>query len=677
MTGAESLAVEDLAVSYRVRGRERLVLRGVSFRIASGEAFGLVGESGCGKSTAALAVARFLPRQGRISGGRIRIGGRDTAALAAADLRRLRSGGVSMVYQNPGRALNPVMRIGPQIAEVFEVVGVSERDARRRTGEMLAKVQIADPAQVMERYPHQLSGGMQQRVMIAMALAANPALLILDEPTTGLDATVEAEFLDLVRALRREFRTAVLFISHNLGVIGTMCERVGVLYAGVLVEAGPTAEIFAAPAHPYTAGLLRSLPKAGLGRNRARLASIPGLLPAEGAAIPGCVFAPRCPLADERCREVEPEAVILPGGRMSRCHYPDRAPALLAAEIRAPPRIRPVDRAGRPALSLRHLSKTFRLGRQKLQAVSDVSLDLWPGETLGLVGESGSGKTTLARLILGIAKPDPGGAIALDGTALAIGRPRPAALLKMVQVVFQNPDSALNRALSVRRLIGRALFRLAGLTGRARAERLALLAAQVRLAERHLAARPRQLSGGLRQRVAIARAFAGRPRIVVCDEPTSQLDVSVQGAILNLLVDLQAERSVGYIVISHDLGVVRYLSDRIGVFYLGRLMEVGPAERVFAGPHHPYTEALLSAVPGHPGGQRPGGQRIVLTGELPSPIHPPSGCVFHTRCPRKIGVICEREAPALGEPEPEHWIRCHLPLTALGRSDIIAGSRAV
>ncbi|MGH7159054.1 MAG: ABC transporter ATP-binding protein [Acetobacteraceae bacterium] len=669
--------VEDLAVSYRVRGRERLVLRGVSFHIASGEAFGLVGESGCGKSTAALAVARYLPRQGRISGGRIRIGGRDTAELAAADLRRLRSGGVAMVYQNPGRALNPVMRIGPQIAEVFEVVGVPERDARRRTRAMLAKVQIADPDQVMERYPHQLSGGMQQRVMIAMALAANPALLILDEPTTGLDATVEAEFLDLVRALRREFRTAVLFISHNLGVIGTMCERVGVLYAGVLVEAGPTAEIFAAPAHPYTAGLLRSLPKAGLGRNRARLESIPGLLPAEGAAIPGCVFAPRCPLADERCRQVEPEAVVLPGGRMSRCHYPDRAPALLEAEISAPPHMRPVHRAGRPALSLRHLSKTFRPGGQKLQAVSDVSLDLWPGETLGLVGESGSGKTTLARLILGLAKPDPGGAIALDGTALAIGRRRTAALLKMVQIVFQNPDSALNRALSVRRLIGRALFRLAGLTGRARAERLAQLAAQVRLAERHLAVRPRQLSGGLRQRVAIARAFAGSPRIVVCDEPTSQLDVSVQGAILNLLVDLQAERSVGYIVISHDLAVVRYLADRIGVFYLGRLLEVGPAGRVFAGPHHPYTEALLSAVPGHPSGQRPGGQRIVLTGELPSPIHPPSGCVFHTRCPRKIGVICELEAPALSEPEPEHWIRCHLPLAALGRSDIIAGSGLV
>lgn len=664
MTACDPLEVEDLAVSYRVRGREREVLRRVSFRIGPGEAFGLVGESGCGKSTAALAAARYLPRQGRISAGRIRIDGRDVAELTAAELRRLRSGGVAMVYQNPGRALNPAMRIGRQMFEVFEVIGVPLREARRRSEAMLEKVQIADPGRVMERYPHQLSGGMQQRVMIAMALAAKPALLILDEPTTGLDATVEAEFLDLVRALRREFGTAVLFISHNLGVIGSMCERVGVLYAGVLVEVGPAAAMFAAPAHPYTAGLLRSLPKAGRGKNRERLESIPGLLPAEGSTVPGCVFAPRCVLADERCRTAEPEAAVLPGGRMSRCYYPDRVPALLAARAGAVRGTSPIDRAGQAVLSLRNLSKTFRLGQQRLQAVSDVSLDLWAGETLGLVGESGSGKTTLARLIAGITKPDPGGAIALEGAALAIGKRRATASLRALQIVFQNPDSALNRALSVRRLIGRALFTLAGLSGPARAERLALLASQVRLAERHLAVRPPQLSGGLKQRVAIARAFAGEPRIVVCDEPTSQLDVSVQGAILNLLADLQAERRVGYIVISHDLGVVRYLADRIAVFYLGRVMEVGPAERVFAGPHHPYTEALLSAVPGTENSNR---QRIALKGEIPSPIHPPSGCVFHTRCPRKIGAICEQEAPALGELEPEHRIRCHLPLEALGR----------
>jgi len=659
-----ALELEQLDVAYRVRGRDRQVLRGISLRIGCGESYGLVGESGCGKSTAAFAAVRYLPRNGRVSGGRILIDGRDMLALDAPELRRLRATAVAMVYQDPGRALNPSLRVGRQIAEVFDAANLPRDEARARATAMLKRVQISDPERVMERYPHQLSGGMQQRVAIAMALAIEPALLILDEPTTGLDATVEAEVLDLIVRLRGEFATAVLFISHNLAVIARMCDRVGVLYAGRLVEEGATDAVFNSPRHPYTVGLLRCLPRRGRRKDHGRLDAIPGLLPAPGAMIKGCVFAERCTLADDRCRSVEPAFEPI-DGRNSRCHYPDRAAALPRVLPNDLPIVVSVDRALAPVLRGRRLAKTFQAGRHGLRALTDVAIELWPGETLGVVGESGSGKTTLARLILGLTAPDAGTMIELDGQSLP-GRTaeRSRAQVKALQIVFQNPDSALNRSHSVRQLVGRAISKLGGFAGREKMERLLSLTRAVRLADRHLSARPRQLSGGLKQRVAIARAFAGDPRVVVCDEPTSALDVSVQAAILNLLAELQAERRVSYIFISHDLGVVRYLSDRIVVLYLGRVMEVGPAERVFAGPHHPYTEALLSAAPSIDGQQR---ERIRLAGEIPSLAHPPSGCVFHTRCPRKIGRICGDTEPPLVEREASHAIRCHIPLDELGR----------
>ncbi len=660
----DTLAIHDLDVAYQVRGRDRQVLRGLTLRIGRGESYGLVGESGCGKSTAALAAVRYLPRNGRISRGRILVNGRDMLALDESELRQLRASTVSMVYQDPGRALNPSLRIGRQVGEVFELAGLSRTEALSRATAMLKRVQISDPERVMERYPHQLSGGMQQRVAIAMALAIDPALLILDEPTTGLDATVEAEVLDLIARLRGEFSTSVLFISHNLAVIARMCDRVGVLYAGRLVEEGPARDVFTDPRHPYTVGLLRCLPRRGRRKDHGRLDAIPGFLPPPGIDIKGCVFAPRCALADEHCRSVEP-ALEPVGGRSSRCHYPERAadlPRSLPSDL---PISSTIDRATRPVLRGRQLAKTFQAGRHGLRALSDVSFELWAGETLGVVGESGSGKTTLARLILGLMAPDAGAVIELDGVSLP-GRAadRRREQVKAVQIVFQNPDSALNRSHSVRHLVGRAISKLGGFAGHERMERLLALTRAVRLADRYLSARPRQLSGGLKQRVAIARAFAGDPRVVVCDEPTSALDVSVQAAILNLLAELQAERRVSYIFISHDLGVVRYLSDRIVVLYLGRVMEVGPADRVFAGPHHPYTEALLSAAPSLDGQPR---ERIRLAGEIPSLAHPPTGCVFHTRCPRKIGPLCEQTEPPLAEREASHAIRCHIPIGELGR----------
>jgi len=663
MSDAAALSLRDLDVVYRVRGIDRPVLRGVSLEVGRGESYGLVGESGCGKSTAALAIVRYLARNGRVSGGSISVAGRDVLGLRGGGLRKYRAETVSMVYQNPGAALNPSIRVGAQVAEAFTVLGASRDAARARAREALAHVQIADPDSVMARYPHQLSGGMQQRVVIAMALAKNPALLVLDEPTTGLDATVEAEVLDLVSQLQRELHTSVLFISHNLGVISKMCSRVGVLYAGRLVEEGPVDTVLRDPRHPYTVGLLRCIPRGGVRKDHGRLDTIPGFLPPLGIDLPGCVFADRCALADARCHAEEPPLITIEGGHESRCWYHERAPHLPRAEA-ADLELSGVDRAEAPLVRVEELSKVFKQRGHEVHALTEVSAAIWPGETLGLVGESGSGKTTLARTLLGIVPPT-------AGTALLEGVPLPTTYqkrsreeLRALQIVFQNPDSALNRRHSVRRILLRSLKKLAGVSGAAADPLVQDLALRVRLTERTLTQKPVQLSGGLKQRVAIARAFAGDPKLVVCDEPTSALDVSVQAAILNLLVELQAEKKVAYLFISHDLGVVRYISDRIAVLYLGRLQELGPADVVFDGPHHPYTEALLSAVPTVDGGGR---ERIRLDGDIPSAASPPSGCVFHTRCPRNLGAVCEQTEPPLVEVEDGHHMRCHIPLDELRR----------
>jgi peptide/nickel transport system ATP-binding protein len=661
---ADALAVEHVNVSYRVRGRQMAVVRDVSFRVGRGESYGLVGESGCGKSTIALAVVRYLARNGKVSDGQIEIDGRDVLAMNGSELRKLRQSTVSMVYQEPGRALNPTIRVGRQVAEVFEITGVKRAEALDRGREMLEKVRISDSAGVMNRYPHQLSGGMLQRVVIAMALAAEPTLLILDEPTTALDATVEAEVLDLISALRSEFQTSLLFISHNLGVIAKMCDRVGVLYAGELIEEGPAREAFDNPRHPYTVGLLRCIPRRDTSKVHGTLDTIPGSLPT-GRVEKGCIFADRCGLAEERCREESPPPYEAGPGRRSRCHFHERAETLPRVEKAEPEPLSKPSAAGAPLISASGVSKTFHMAGETIHGLVDVDVEVRAGETLGLVGESGSGKTTLARVLMGLTAPDEGATITFEGDPLPGTAPeRSREQKKALQIVFQNPDSALNRRHTVRRLLSRALSKLGGYGGDELLNRLKKLISDVRLSERHLAMRPVQLSGGLKQRVAIARAFAGDPRIVVCDEPTSALDASVQAAILNLLNDLQRREDVAYLFISHDLGVVRYLSDRIAVLYLGRVQEVGPAERVFSGPHHPYTEALLSAVPTLEQTTR---ERIRLEGEIPSAADPPSGCVFHTRCPRKIGAICETTEPPLAEEEVGHAIRCHIPIEELRR----------
>ena len=666
-----TLQFDDVEVAYTVRGIDRPVLRTVSFSVMPGEAYGLVGESGCGKSTAAYTAMRYLPRNGKITSGRIRFEGRDMVSMSNEEVRALRTDAISMVYQSPIAALNPSLRVGRQVAEVFRIGGKGKAEAFARAEQALTKVQIADVGKVMGRYPHELSGGMAQRVVIAMALATNPRLLILDEPTTGLDATVEAEVLDLVRMLRAETGTSVLFISHNLGVIRSMCDRVGVLYAGQLLEEGETTEILSSPRQPYTVGLLRCIPRAGLRKDRDRLDTIPGTLPPLGAVLPGCVYVDRCAIATDQCRTKKPPLIDLGNGHSSRCFYPEQAPNIPrnndVADIVASGVAPQITGSTDSLITLSGLSKTFGKDEGTVQVLTDIALSLKAGETLGLVGESGSGKTTLAKVLLGLTHPDGGSVVELNGKALGASLDqRSATDVGAVQIVFQNPDSALNRRHAVRRIVGRAVTKLAGKSKEESEQRADQLLTEMRVDARLHAAKPVMLSGGLKQRVAIARAFAGNPRLVVCDEPTSALDVSVQAAILNLLVDLQRTENVSYLFISHDLGVVRYLSDRIAVLYLGRIMELGPAGTVFSGPHHPYTEALVSSLPSIDGEAT---HRVRLEGEVPSVANPPSGCVLHTRCPRRLGSgvenLCDTVEPELVEVEPGHLMRCHISLEQL------------
>jgi peptide/nickel transport system ATP-binding protein len=657
---APAVRIAGLTVSYRRRGRLLRVLRDVSLDIRPGEAYGLVGESGCGKTTVAMALMRHLAPNAVVEAGTIEFAGRDVLALAEPELRALRGDRMAMVYQDPGSALNPTIRVGEQLAEVYRHHrGLSKADALDAAATMLGLVQVSDPKAMLRRYPHELSGGQQQRVMIAMALATDPDLLVLDEPTTGLDATVEAEVLDLVEQLRDRFSAAILFVSHNLGIVARMCERVGVLYAGRLIEQGPARELFADPRHPYTLALLRCMPRVGMRKDSDRLEPIPGTLPALGQDISGCVYADRCPIARPECRAAPPPLLDAGPGRLARCLFHEEVPAIPPAASGERPGS-PHARAGEALLGLSEVVKRYR---GDVVAVAGVDLEVGRGEVLGLVGESGSGKTTLAKAIVGLIDAT-SGEVTLDGGALD-GTRRDRGQRRALQMVFQNPDAALNPRKTVRRIILRALRALAGVRGRAGEERTRQLAASVRLEPRHLDARPNALSGGLKQRVSIARSFAGTPALVLCDEPTSALDVSVQAAILNLLVDLQAQEGVSYVFISHDLAVVRYVADRIAVMYLGQIVDIGPAERVFEPPHHPYTEALLSAIPTLAAGARP---RIRLHGPIPSPADPPSGCRFHTRCPRAIEGLCAEVEPPWQDDGAGHRYRCHIAPDDLARA---------
>jgi peptide/nickel transport system ATP-binding protein len=651
------LEVDSLSVGYTRRGRLLDVLREVSFSIRSGQAYGLVGESGCGKSTVAMALMSYLAENAKVTGGRVGFQGEDLLEASHSSLRSVRGNKLAMVYQEVGSSLNPSMRIGPQVAEVYRYhSAMGRKEAHEAALKMLARVQLSDPEAIAGRYPHQLSGGQQQRVSIAMALATDPALLVMDEPTTGLDATVEAEVLDLVQTLRAELNTAILLISHNLGVVARVCDRVGVLYAGKIIEEGDAQEVLNSPRHPYTLGLVRCVPRSDMRKHSRRLEPIKGSLPAPGAQLHPCLYFDRCPIAQPRCDAEAPQLLPIGDGHTVRCHFHERVPDIAAAPetVNTPAPAEP----GPTLLEVKDVRKTYKTRDGELGAVAGVTLDVRKGEVLGIVGESGSGKSSLAKCLVGLVDVSDG-EITFDGATVSAGsRSRHREMRRALQMVFQDPDTALNPRRTVKGVLQRSLRRLGGQTAQARNATVLDLAGQVRLEERHLSARPQALSGGLKQRVAIAAAFAGAPELVVCDEPVSALDVSVQAAILNLLADLQARQGVSYVLISHDLGVVRYLSDRIAVMYLGQIVETGPAERVFSPPHHPYTEALASAIPRLETG--PTRSRIRLSGAIPSAASPPAGCRFHTRCHRCLGEICRTQEPPWQQTAEGHAYRCHI-----------------
>ncbi len=681
---APLLELDRVRLSFMTRKGELNVTPGLSLALARGEALGLVGESGSGKSTVAFSIVRYLGPLGRIVSGRILFEGRDTAAMREAELRAIRGRRIAMVYQDPMSSLNPVMTIGRQLMEVPRLhEDAGEEEARARAVAMLAEVNFADPAAIMARYPHQLSGGQQQRIVIAMALIGRPALLIMDEPTTGLDVTVEAAVLDLVSALRKRHDTALLFISHNLGTVAQVCDRIAVLYGGELVEEGSIREVFANPRHPYTRGLLDCLPRLGRSKHEGKLKPIPGQALSPLARPPGCGFAPRCPHAEpERCMAAPIPSLEVPGepGHRARCVKAAEL-ASWRPEPGAPGEDR--DEATLPVLlKAEGLAKSYRqsisaFGRsgRPVKALNAVDLVLRRGETLAIVGESGCGKSTFARILSGLEVAS-AGRVELAGEEIGARRveARPNSLKRKLQMVFQNPDSTLNPSHRVGYSVARALKRLKGLGSAAAAGETRRLFEVVSLAPELAERTPQQLSGGQKQRVAIARALAGDPDIVIADEPVSSLDVSVQAAIINLLSELQAERRERLIFISHDLGVVRYLADHVAVMYLGKVVEFGPTDAVFAPPHHPYTEALLSAVPVPDPEQR--SRRIILEGTLPSAIDLPAGCPFASRCPRKVGEICDTTPPPEQNLADGHRIACHIPAEELSLTLPVAAQRA-
>ncbi len=673
------LKVEDLAVAYKVRGGEIEAVQNVSFEIYRGQSYGIVGESGCGKSTMAWAVLNFLGSNGYVKRGSIKFLGQELVGKTGEDLRRLRGDQIAMVYQDPMQALNPSMRLGDQMKEVLTVHrSMKAEEAEARCITMLERVYMPDAANVMTRYPHQISGGQQQRVVIAMALLNNPALLIMDEPTTALDVTVEAAVLDLIDELRRDFDTAIMYISHNLGVVARVCNFVGVMYAGEMVERSSVEEIFARPQHPYTQGLIRCVPRLGADKASSQLFPIPGRVPPPNNRPPGCIYGPRCDYVRQRCLDERPKLRQLGDGTWVRCHYAeeiDPTQWIPSEEIRLAPVDSDVTK-NEPILTVNNLKKyydvvgstikdVFGFGEKRfVRAVENASFQVPRGSTLGVVGESGCGKSTLIKTLIGLEETTGGEATFLGFDITGELSTRDEQLIKELQMVFQNPDSTMNPSYTVGQQISRPMIRFRTVDRKKVREEVISLLKAMRLGENYYDRLPRQLSGGEKQRVGIARALASRPDLVLCDEPVSALDVSVQAAILNLLIDVQREFGTTMIFIAHDLSVVRFFSDFVAVMYLGQVMEIGPAENIYAPPYHPYTEALLSAVPiPDPTVTQ---KRIRLEGTVPSALNPPTGCRFHTRCPRRKlmpdgGAKCETEVPPWREFGDGHRIFCHLP----------------
>ena len=661
------LKVDNLTTAFGPSKARITAVRDVSFDVQPGRVLGLVGESGSGKSVIARSVMGLLHGNGRVEDGSVHLEGEDLSTLTETGMQEIRGKRIAMVFQDPQSTLNPVLRVGDQIVEALEVHGVPATEAKARAVELLSQVGIPEPQTAMTRYPHQFSGGMRQRVVIAIALANKPNLLIADEPTTALDVTIQAQILRLLAELRNELGIAIIMITHDMGIVAELCDDLVVMYGGRVVEKGTVADIFHAPRHPYTAALFNAVPRLDGGGDA--LKAIPGNPPVAGRLPSGCSFHERCAFAQPVCRTAVPATVAISEAHHAACIHsatdmdltpPDVAPAVARASEAS---------QARPILEVRNLKTDVNAGsggllrqHRPIYAVDDISLTVRAGQTLGLVGESGCGKSTLSRTIVGIQKAA-SGTIHVDGRDVsAMTAADRGHIAKTIQYVFQDPSAALNP----RRTIGQSLeesLEIAGVRGAASLKRAAELVDQVGLQRTHLSRYPHELSGGQKQRVGIARALSVNPRMLICDEPVSALDVSIQAQIINLLEQLRDELDLGYLFIAHDLSVVRHISDELAVMYLGRFVETGPAEAVYRSARHPYTKALLSAIPTTDLDRRRDG-RILLSGDMPSLSNPPSGCRFRTRCP--IGPafcegrdVCVQKVPGLDVTVETRRSACH------------------
>jgi peptide/nickel transport system ATP-binding protein len=663
------LTVDSLDVEFAVKGGSIKALRDVSMTLEKGETLGIAGESGSGKSTLALAILQYLDNNARVPNGSIEFKGKDLLNLSDSELLGLRGNKIAHVAQNATTSLNPSMRIGAQIKEAvtrYQDVS-SKQEAMARVYEVLKQVNIPDPEEIAKRYPSELSGGQQQRALIAIALSCQPELLIMDEPTTGLDVTTQAKLLDLIEELKAEFDIGIMLITHNLSVIAQIADRVNILYAGEMMEKGPVDDVFTNPANPYTQALLATTPEL---EKHKQLRQIPGQIPALRSVPDGCVFADRCAFATEECRTGSIPMESVSDDHETRCH---RWEAVLDEPIQSEEVPRRRSNPGEPILETENLVKHYDEGtfvqnlignHEPVQAVQGVDIEIREGETLGLVGESGCGKSTLGRTLLGLHEVTDG-VIKYRGKPLkSLSKQEHKEFHGECQIIFQDPEASLNPRKTIRSIIDWPLQKFTDLDKEGRNQRLGDLLDQVNLNVDVKTKYPHELSGGQQQRVSIARAFAADPSLVVLDEPVSSLDVSVQASILNLLDDLREQYNTSYLLISHDMGVIESVADRLAVMYLGKIVETGQIEEVFDPPYHPYTRALLTSIPSLK--PEADDHRIALEGDVPSARRPPSGCSFQTRCPRKIDDVCDVEEPALeavegtGDTEHSHCLSCHL-----------------
>ncbi len=683
--------IKDLTIGYYTqRGTLVHVLQGVNLQINPGETLGLVGESGCGKSTLGQAMMGYLRSGSQVLAGTVHFARQEMFSLTGKELESVRGRQIALIPQNAGDSLTPTLRAGKQITEAIELnANLSGEAANKRMLELMAQVRLPDPEVMASRYPHELSGGQQQRVVVAMALAAEPEMLILDEPTTGLDVTTQAHILNLLRDIVTEMGTAMMYISHDLGVIARVSDRVALMYAGEIIEDTDVAEMFRAPAHPYARGLLESIP-------RLTLSGIPNSMPGQPpipGTLPGCSFAPRCKFTSDICTNEVPELRAIRGVQhLVRCHNWEEVLATDFSQeleqvfhtINHATQDEPAIEISGMAISYYRpkLMERLRNEPEPPATVSDITLSVQRGETLALVGESGSGKTTIVRTLAGLL-PAKDGTIKFEDFDLSVEvDKRPMQLCKDIQLIFQNPDASLNPRHNVAEILDQPLkLYFPEMTRDERRERQSELLERVRLDGRYRLRYPGQMSGGEKQRVAIARAFAADPEVVLCDEVTSALDVSVQAAVLDLLADLQQERNTTYIFIAHDLAVVKAIADRVAVLYQGRLCEVGTVDEIYSPPFHPYTETLLGAilVPD------PDYEPQLLASDTPELAPPAKGCAFQRRCPYCLGDVCTQETPPWQSPATVngHQICCHIPieeldqLTRARNLDQVNGSQAV